>query len=252
MKNKKGLFNLLILIFNIIVPCIKAENIFDGDYKSDFLLGVNRFYYVDDKCPSKLPITVKLRVKGNNITGNISNNLANNTQCSNYQKAEIKGEIDDSGNIVNIKFDHDTKSGQKEDAYAIEGNLNGELILKSKLRALYRRNAKFFFTRQNPSNINDQYIDERGTNNFKNENKFSNESKKQQTEELIEKQLRDQQEEQLRNQQEQQLRELQEQQLRDEQEQQLRELQEQQLRNQQEEKIKEQKRIKKESNLLFN
>ena len=227
MKNKKRLFSFLILIFNII-PSLKAENIFDGVYKSDFLLGVNRFYYVDDKCPSKLPITVNLRVEGNNITGNISNNLSNSTQCSNYQKAQIKGEIDDSGKIVKIKFDHETKSGQKEDAYAIEGNLKGELILKSKLKALYRRDAKFYLTRQNPLNINDEYINERGTNNFKNENEFSDESKKQQNEELIEKQLRDQQEEQVR------------------------ELQEKQLRDQQEVQNKEQKRIKKESNLLFN
>ena len=196
MKNKKRLFSFLILIFNII-PSLKAENIFDGVYKSDFLLGVNRFYYVDDKCPSKLPITVKLRVKGNNITGNISNNLSNGTQCSNYQKAQIKGEIDDLGNIVKIKFDHDTKWGQKEDAYAIEGNLNGELILKSKQRALYRRNAKFFFTRQNPSNMNDEYINEGDENNINIENQFSNESKKQQTEELKEKQLRELQEKQL-------------------------------------------------------
>ena len=228
MKNKKGLFSFLILIFNIIIPSLKAENIFDGVYKSDFLLGVNRFYYPDDKCPSKLPITVKLIVEGNNITGNISNNLSNSTQCSNYQKAQIKGEIDDSGNIVKIKFDHDSQYGQKEDAYAIKGNLNGELILKSKLRALYRKDAKFFLTRESTSNMNEVYINERGTNNFKNENEFSDETKKQQTEELIEKQLRDQQEEQLK------------------------ELQEKQLRDQQEEQIKEQKRIKKESNLLFN
>jgi len=236
MKNKKALFSFLILIFNIIISSLKAENIFDGVYKSDFLLGVNRFFYIDDKCPSKLPITVKLRVEGNDITGNISNNLSNNTRCSNYQKAQIKGEIDDSGNIVKIKFDHDTKSGQKEDAYAIEGNLNGELILKSKLKALYRRDAKFFFTRQNPSNINDEYINERETNNFENES--SDESKKQQPEGLIEKQLKDQKEEQLRELQEKQLRELQEKQ--------LRELQEEQLRDQKEEQIK------KESNLLFN
>ena len=227
MKNKKALFSFLILIFNII-PSLKAENIFDGVYKSDFLLGVNRFFYPDDKCPSKLPITVELRVEGNNITGNISNNLFSSTRCSNYQKAQIKGEIDDKGNILKIKFDHDTKSGQKEDAYAIEGNLNGELILKSKLKALYRKNAKFFLTRQNPLNTNDEYINERGTNNFKNENEFSDESKKHQNEELIEKQLRELQEKQLR------------------------ELQEKQLRNQQEEQNKEQKRIKKESNLLFN
>ena len=228
MKNKKGLFSFLILVFNIIIPSLKADNIFDGVYKSDFLIRVNKLYYIDDKCPSKLPITVKLRVEGNNITGNISNNLSNSTNCSNYQKAQIKGEIDDSGNIVKIKFDHDTKSGQKEDAYAIEGNLKGELILKSKLRALYRRDAKFFFTRQNSSNINNEYINESGTNNFKNKNEFPDESKRKQTEELIEKQLIDQQEEQLR------------------------ESQEKELIDQQEEQIKEQKRIKKESNLLFN
>ena len=29
-------------------------------------------------------------------------------------KKEIKGEIDDSGNIVKIKFDHDSDSGKKK------------------------------------------------------------------------------------------------------------------------------------------
>ena len=234
--NEKTIFGFAIIFINLFIPTLSASNKFDGVYKSDFLMGVNRFFYIDDKCPSKLPITVKLRVEGNNITGNISNNLSNSTQCSNYQKAQIKGEIDDSGNIVKIKFDHDTKSGQKEDAYAIEGNLNGELVLKSKLRALYRKDAKFFFSRQNPSNINDEYINERGEINFKNENEFSDESQKQQTKELKEKQLRDQQEKQLR----------------DQQEKQLRDQQEKQLRDQLEKQLKEQKRIKKESNLLFN
>ena len=50
---------------------------------------------------------------GNKISGNISNNLSNGTECSNYQKAQIKGEIDDSGNIVKIKFEHYTKSTKK-------------------------------------------------------------------------------------------------------------------------------------------
>ena len=159
MNDKKTIFSFAIIFLNLFIPSLSAGNKFDGVYKSEFLLGVNRFYYIDDKCPSKLPITVKLIVKGNNITGNISNNLSNSTQCSNYQKAQIKGEIDDSGNIVKIKFDHDTKWGQKEDAYAIEGNLNGELILKSRFRALYRKNGKFFLTRENPLNINDEYID---------------------------------------------------------------------------------------------
>ena len=235
MKNKKGLFSFLILIFNIIIPSLKAENIFDGVYKSDFLLGVNRFYYEDDKCPSKLPITVKLRVDDNNITGNISNNLSNSTQCSNYQKARIKGEIDDSGNIVKIKFDHDTKSGQKEDAYKIEGNLNGELILKSKQRALYRRDAKFFFTRQNPSNINDEYINERGTNNLGNE-----------------KQLKELEEIRLEKLEEKQLKELEETRLEKLKEKQLKELEETRLKELKEAQLKEQKIIKKKTKLLFN
>ena len=219
MNDKKTIFSFAFIFLNLLIPSLTAGNKFDGVYKSEFLLGVNRFYYTDDKCPSKLPITVKLIVEGNNITGNISNNLSNSTQCSNYQKAQIKGEIDDSGNIVKIKFDHDTKSGQKEDAYAIEGNLKGELILKSKLRALYRRDAKFFFTRQNSLNSNDEYINERETNNLKNENEFSEEAIKQQPKEVKEKEL-----------------------------QQLKEKELQQLK---EKELQKQKRIKKESYLLF-
>ena len=202
MNDKKTIFSFAIIFLNLFIPNLTAGNKFDGVYKSEFLLGVNRFYYIDDKCPSKLPITVKLRIEGNNITGNISNNLSNSTQCSNYQKAKIKSEIDDSGNIVKIKFDHDTKSGQKEDAYAIEGNLNGELILKSKLRALYRRDAKFFFTSQNPSNTNYEYINEKEINNFKNENEFSEEVIKQESkqEEKKEKELKKLKEKELQKQ----------------------------------------------------
>ena len=192
MNDKKTIFSFAIIFLNLFIPNLTAGNKFDGVYKSEFLLGVNRFYYIDDKCPSKLPITVKLIVEGNNITGNISNNLSNGTQCSNYQKAQIKGEIDDSGNIVKIKFDHETELGQSNDAYAIEGNLNGELILKSRFRVMYRKYAKFFFTRENPLNINDEYIDKIETKDFKNENEFSEEAIKQQPKKLEEKELQKQ------------------------------------------------------------
>ena len=240
MNDKKTIFSFAIIFLNLFIPSLTAGNKFDGVYKSEFLLGVNRFYYIDDKCPSKLPITVKLIVEGNKITGNISNNLSNNTQCSNYQKAQIKGEIDDSGNIVKIKFDHDTKSGQKEDAYAIEGNLKGELILKSKLRALYRKDAKFFFTRQNPSNTNDEYINEKETNNFKNENEFSEEVIKQQSKEVKEKELQKLKEKELQQLKEKEL-----------QEKELQQLKEKELQQLKEKELQKQKRIKKESNLLF-
>ena len=240
MKNKKGLSSFLILIFNIIIPSLKAENIFDGNYKSEFLLPFNRTYTGDMKCPKKLPIKVQLTVKGNEITGNISNS----SKCPNYQRAQINGEIDEAGNIVKIKFDHyDKKWGPKDDVYKIEGNLNNKLILKSKQKRMYK-NHIFFLTSQNSSNRIDKFIYEGETNNLNIENEFSDESKKQQTEEIKEKQLRDQREKQLR--------ESQEKQLRDQQEKQLRESQEKQLRDQQEKQLKEQKKIKKESNLLFN
>ena len=242
MNYKKKIFSFAIIILNVFIPNLTAGNKFDGVYKSEFLLGVNRFFYIDDKCPSKLPITVNLRVEGNKISGNISNNLSNGTECSNYQKAQIKGEIDDSGNIVKIKFDHDSKSGKKEDAYAIEGNLNGELVLKSKLRALYRKDAKFFFTRQNPSNINDEYINEIGTNNFENENEFSEGAIKQQPKELKEKLLKEQKAKELE--------ELKEKLLKEQKAKELEELKEKLLKEQKAKELK-QLKIKKESNLFF-
>ena len=224
MNNKKALFSFTILIFNIIIPSLKSENTFDGNYKSEFLLPFNRTYAGDMKCPKKLPIKVQLTVESNKITGNISNS----SKCPNYQRAQITGEIDDSGNIVKIKFDHyDKKWGPKDDAYKIEGNLNNKLILKSKQKRMYKDHI-FFFTYQNSPNNNDNFIDEIDRNNLNIKNEFSNEFKKQQTQKLKEKQLRDQQEKQLRDQ------------------------QEKQLRDQQEKQIMEQKRIKKDSNLLFN
>ena len=190
MKNKKGLFSFLILIFNIIIPSLKAENIFDGNYKSEFLLPFNRTYAGDMKCPKKLPIKVQLTVKGNEITGNISNS----SKCPNYQRAQINGEIDEAGNIVKIKFDHyDKKWGPKDDVYKIEGNLNNKLILKSKQKRMYKDHI-FFFTSQNESTKIEKFIDEVETNNLDIENDFPYKTKKKSTEDLKEKQITDQQE----------------------------------------------------------
>ena len=165
MKSKNAFFGFSILVFNIIIPCLNAENILDGNYKSEFLLPFNRAYAGNLKCPKKLPIKVQLTVKGNEIIGNISNS----SKCPNYQRAQIKGEIDNSGNITKIKFNHfDKEWGPKDDAYKIEGNLNSELILKSKQKRMYK-NHKFFFTYENPSNRNDEYLFEIETNNLKKE-----------------------------------------------------------------------------------
>ena len=145
-----------------------------------------------------MPIKLQLRVEENKITGNISNS----SKCPNYQRAQIKGEIDDAGNIVKIKFYHyDKKWGPKEDAYKIEGNLNGELILKSKKRNLYK-NHMFFFTYQNPLNRNDEYINQSETSNLKNdnENEFSGEEIKLQPKESKGKELQQFREKELQKQ----------------------------------------------------
>ena len=222
MNDKKAIFSFVILFLNIFIPNLSAENKFDGDYKSEFLLPFNKIYAGDTKCPSKLPIKIRLIVKGNNITGNISNS----SKCPNYQRAQIKGQIDNSGNIVKIKFNHfDKEWGPKDDAYKIEGNLNSELILKSKQKRMYK-NHKFFFTYQNSSNRNDEYINERETNVVKNENEFLEDATKNKSGELKEKQLKEQKAKELE------------------------ELKEKQLKEQKAKELR-QLKIKKESNLLF-
>ena len=104
------------------------------------------------------------------------------------------------------------------------------------------KNHKFFLTYQNPSNRNNEYIDEIETNILKNENEFSKEAIKDKSKELKVKQLKDQKEKELR--------ELKVKQLKDQKEKELRELKVKQLKDQKEKELKELK-IKKESNLLF-
>ena len=222
MNDKKTIFSFVIIFLNIFIPNLSAGNKFDGNYKSEFLLPFNRVYAGDTKCPSKLPIKIRLIVEGNIITGNISNS----SKCPNYQRAQIKGEIDNSGNIVKIKFNHfDKEWGPKDDAYKIEGNLKSELILKSKQKRMYK-NHKFFFTYQNPSNRNDEYIDKRETNIYKNENEFIEEAIEQQSGESKDKLLKEQKAKELE------------------------ELKEKLLKEQKAKELRELK-IKKESNLIF-
>ena len=145
MKLFKALSFLITLTSGSILSVSANEYKFEGVYTSKFLLPFNRSYAGDRKCPKKLPIKIELKVEANKIKGNISNS----SNCPNYQRALINGEIDDEGNIVRIKFNHyDKKWGQKDDAYKIVGNLSGELILKSKQRVMYKDHA-FSFTDRN-------------------------------------------------------------------------------------------------------
>ncbi len=223
MKNQRLILRLSILLISVINPDLKAEYKFEGVYTSKFLLPFNRVYAGDLKCPKKLPIQIEIKVEANKIKGNISNS----SNCPNYQRALINGEIDDEGNIVRIKFNHyDKKWGPKDDAYKIVGNLSGELILKSKQRKMYKDHS-FSFTAQNLSDINEKFVDEIKTNNLENE-----------------KQLKILEETRLKKLEEKQLKELEETRLKELEETRLKELKEIQL--------KEQKRIKKKTNLLFN
>ncbi len=165
MKNKKLFLKFLFLFFCMTIPNLKSDNQFDGKYKSEFLLPFNRSFADDLKCPKKLPIRIEFIVENNQIIGNISNS----SKCPNYQRAKIKGKIDNEGNISEIKFNHyDKKWGPKDDAYKILGNLNGQLILKSKQRRMYK-DHEFFLTKQDLSNNKTEFIEKIKTNGSKDE-----------------------------------------------------------------------------------
>ena len=126
----------------------------DGSYKSEFIMRMNRVVFQGEyRCPREVPIKIVLKVDGNAITGSINNM---HEKCSDWQNATIKGLIDEQGNFIKTKFLHAVLPwGRLEDAYKIEGNILGEMTLKSKSTkrcvnnyvALQKRaNVTFLFT----------------------------------------------------------------------------------------------------------
>ena len=96
------------------------------------------------KCPREVPIKIVLKVNGNEISGSIKNM---NESCSDWQNATIQGSIDNEGNLTKTKFLHKVLPwGRMEDAYKIEGNILGEMILKSKSRKFWK-DEKFTFSK---------------------------------------------------------------------------------------------------------
>ena len=66
-------------------------------------------------------------------------------KCKDWQNATIKGSIDNQGNFTKTKFLHKVLPwGRMEDAYKIEVNILGEMILKSKSRKFWK-DQKFTF-----------------------------------------------------------------------------------------------------------
>ena len=188
------------------------------------------------RCPREVPIKIVLQVDGNAITGSINNM---HEKCSDWQNATIKGLIDDQGNFIKTKFLHAVLPwGRLEDAYKIEGNILGEMTLKSKSR-MFWKDKQFTLTK----------IESEGNN----KNPSSNIKK---DEELINpniKKPREQKEKQLKDQKDITLEELKEKQLRE-----LRELQERQNKELKlkEKRIKDikdtQKKLKNNTDLMFN
>ncbi len=236
MNNKVAIFKLSILILCFFMPSIKAENNFDGEYKSNFVMRMNTIVYQGNyKCPREVPITIQISVVGDQIKGFIRNN---HEKCDSWQNASITGSIDKEGNFLKTKFIHEDKLyGRREDAYKIEGNILEEMTLKSKSR-MYWKDQKFSFTDQRDTGNYSRFIDQNNGNNSKNMNINSSEIKNNQLEEQKEKELKQLKEKQLK---EKQL-----------QEKQLQEKKEIELKKSEEKQLKEQKRIKRDSNLLFN
>ena len=101
------------------------------------------------RCPREVPIKIVLEVNGNQIKGSINNM---HEKCSDWQNATIKGLIDDEGNFIKTKFLHEILPwGRLEDAYKIEGNILGELTLKSKSR-MFWEDKKFTFSKNDSAN----------------------------------------------------------------------------------------------------
>ena len=218
MKNKRLNLKLSILLFCIFTPNLEAGNNLDGEYKSNFVMRMNTIVYQGNyKCPREVPITIQITVIGDQIKGSIRNN---HEKCDNWQNASITGLIDKKGNFLKTKFIHEDKLyGRREDAYKIEGNILEEMTLKSKSR-MYWKDHKFSFTDQDVMGNDSRFFDQNNTNRLKDENINSSETKNNQLKKQKGKDLKEQKEIQIK-----------------------------QLKEKQ---LKEQKRIKKDSNLLFN
>ena len=111
---------------------------------------MNRIVYQGQyKCPREVPIKIVLKVNGNEISGSIKNM---DEKCNDWQNASIKGSIDNEGNFTKTKFLHKVLPwGRMEDAYKIEGNILGEMTLKSKSR-MFWKDKKFTFSKKESVN----------------------------------------------------------------------------------------------------
>ena len=134
---KNPLTKFILVLFLFSNKPFQAQTVLDGIYKSEFIMKMNRIVTQGAyRCPREVPIKIVLKVNGNEITGSINNT---HEKCDNWQNATIKGSIDNEGNFIKTKFFHEILPwGRLEDAYKIEGNILGEMTLKSKSRMFWK------------------------------------------------------------------------------------------------------------------
>ena len=147
---KKIFYKLFFVLIFFSNKQLLAQTALDGSYKSEFVMRMNRTVYQRAyKCPREVPIKLVLKVNGNEISGSIKNM---DEMCSDWQNATIKGSIDNEGNFTKTKFFHKIlPAGRLEDAYKIEGNILGEMTLKSKSR-MFWKDKKFTFSKNESAN----------------------------------------------------------------------------------------------------
>lgn len=112
-----------------------ASGEFDGRYSSSLAFEMGPATV----CPSALPITIALDVKGSDINGVIINDGGENTHkfCALYHNGTITGKISSAGDLVNVKVAQKDAHSRQYSSYKISGNINGELELVSRQRQFH-------------------------------------------------------------------------------------------------------------------
>lgn len=126
-------------IFLALSSQVSIASNFDGKYSAtfDFRMGPASV------CPSILPIEIVIEIQESNAEGYIFNNGGSNSHsfCKLYHNGPITGTVDDDGK-VKFKIKQNDAHSIQYSSFAISGNIEGKLILKSK-SAQYHPPHKF-------------------------------------------------------------------------------------------------------------
>ena len=128
---KNILSNLLFFFASIFFLTNLYAGPYDGAYNAQFAYKMGSASY----CPRELPIDIELEISDNKVIGYIFNqgNPENsNKNCALYHNGDIKGEIDDNGNIIKMKITQKSSHSRQHSSYKIKGSMDGESVLISR------------------------------------------------------------------------------------------------------------------------